>query len=95
MPNVSRALKSMEKEGKILRTVDDIDRRNTVVVITEEGERYLHENMWAISRFMARALSRLSKEDLETYSNLLVKIYSAYSRELCGCENNEKGEMNV
>jgi len=95
MPNVSRALKSMEKEGKILRTVDDNDRRNTMVTITEDGKRYLNENLWAISRFMASALSRLSIEDLENYSNLLGKIYSAYRRELCGGENTEKGGINV
>ncbi len=78
LPNVSRALTKMESEGKLERTTDSEDRRNTLVTITSVGLSRLRENYDKINWFMHCVLDRLDDVDLTEYLKLLQKFYEAF-----------------
>lgn len=82
LPNVSRAIKGMEKEGKVIRETYPEDRRNTVVYITEKGDEFLCDNMNKLLQFFINVLGRLSNEELELQAMLSDKLYNAYIEEL-------------
>ena len=90
-PNVSRVLRGMELDGKIKREIDELDRRNVSVLLTERGERFLHASQRDVLLFFHRALLRLSDEDLVCYTGLLEKVYGAYESELKELKGKKQG----
>ncbi len=81
-PNISRALRLLEKDGKIRREIDAGDRRNTLVYITETGREYVHKNVCIMIGFFVDTLKRLSDEELDMYLKLSNKLYDVYIEEL-------------
>ena len=97
MPNVSRALKAIEADGKVERVVDKSDRRTTCVLLTECGRAFYEDNRNKLMCFFARAMARLSDDDIEAYARLINKVYLAYKYELEELKQGtvEKGGKNV
>lgn len=81
-PNISRLLKVLEKDGKVYREVDEQDRRNTFVHITDKGIEYFLHNRKTICEFMFGVINCLSDEELSKYSEIREKIYSSYLVEI-------------
>ena len=90
-PNVSRVLKGMEADGKVMREIDVLDRRNICVRLTEGGREFLFESLQSVLCFFKRALLRLSDEDLVSYTGLLEKVSEAYESELRGVKDRKQG----
>ena len=82
LPNISRLLKVLEKDGKVYREVDEQDRRNTFVHITDKGIEYFLYNRKTICEFMFGVINCLSDEELSKYSEIREKIYSSYLVEI-------------
>jgi len=82
LPNVSRTIKMLEKDGRVTRTVDEADRRNVLVTITDAGREQVRANKEKMLEFINSALIRLSDEDLSSYLAVTLKIYDAYREEL-------------
>ena len=82
VPNVSRAVKQMEKEGKVIRIADSKDLRSTLVKITGFGSEYLEKSVAAYVDFMYKALDRLSDSDVDDCLRVSEKLYAAYNEEL-------------
>lgn len=80
-PNVSRVLKSLEKEGKVYREVDENDRRNTFVYLTDKGKECLKQTGRTVGEFMFGVLDCLGDEELLGYSEIMKKLYSSYVSE--------------
>ncbi|MBP5307563.1 MAG: MarR family transcriptional regulator [Clostridia bacterium] len=82
LPNVSRAVKQMEKEGKVERFAGKADLRSTIVKITDYGREYVKESIAAFTDFMYKAIDRLSEKDIDAYLKVSEKLYLAYNEEL-------------
>ncbi len=82
LPNVSRCLRYMEKNGEIEKCDDEGDRRNTLIKITDKGLFKLKDNAAKLDKFYFSALSRLPDNDIVAYEMLTKKIYKVYSEEL-------------
>lgn len=75
LPNASRALRAMGQDGKIERRVDECDKRNTIINITEAGREYYEENDRKINKFREAILNEFSVEELRVYLCVLEKLY--------------------
>ena len=82
MPAASRTLRRLREKQYVACTVDDDDRRNTCVAVTQAGRAALEENMHKVTDFLDCALSHLSDEELEQYFFLFDKIYEGMRAEL-------------
>lgn len=74
---VSRTLKNLEEQGLITRTVNQADRRNTYVTLSEYGREACEKMEHTMSEFAEAMLSRMDKEDLKrlvTYLNELHQV---------------------
>ena len=81
-PAVSRTLRNLENKGYIYRRVDEHDRRNTFVTLTEEGIKEMEHSMREICLYMDRALSHLTQEEIETFFYLSHKVHEGMQEEL-------------
>lgn len=64
-PAVSRGLRSLDNKGYITRTVDETDRRNTFVALTEEGKEALTEANSIIEEFADAVFSNMGEDNME------------------------------
>lgn len=63
--SVSRSLKSLEKNGLIIRSIDPDNRRNVVVTATSEGKKVADALIAKAHDFWGNVLLRMSDKDLE------------------------------
>jgi len=61
-PAVSRMLGSLEERQFISRQIDLEDRRNTLVIITSQGEKVLKESEATMDDFTGRVISHMGYE---------------------------------
>jgi DNA-binding MarR family transcriptional regulator len=65
--SLTRALKSLERDGLIDRWIDEDDRRRTSIAITPKGEALLRTTIRERIFWLARAMAtRLKPEEVET-----------------------------
>lgn len=74
---VSRTLKSLEERGLIERTVNQADRRNTYVTLTEAGEASCRKFRQTMCEFGKAVIERMDEEDMRrmiAYINKLNRV---------------------
>ncbi len=86
-PAVSRTLNRLEEKKLIQRMIDQCDRRNVVVVLTEDGKSALDSTIAKLSDFVDRALSHLNDEEILQFTRLYNKIYEGMKSELAKVES--------
>ena len=74
-PAVSRSIKALEKKEYVRRFVDQKDRRNTLVEITESGQKVLQESNDIMDEFIHRVFEKTDKEEM---ARLVTYIYQQY-----------------
>ena len=74
-PAVSRTIKALEEKGYVRRFVDQKDRRNTLVEITEAGQEALKESNDIMNEFIRRVFEKTDKEEM---ARLVTYIYQQY-----------------
>lgn len=65
-PATSSLIESLEREGLVVRTHDDRDRRVTMISITDEGARVLSDAVAPQRELARRLMSSLPEEDVAT-----------------------------
>lgn len=68
---VSRLMKSMEKEGLILRTTDPDNRRNILVQATEKGRNKAEECRCLFQSYWGEVFSRIPEEDWDSLYRIM------------------------
>ena len=69
-PRVSRMLRDMEERNLIERRIDKSDRRNTYIVLTDQGEAARCRTAERLSRFLDRVVERMGQEHVQTMIDL-------------------------
>ena len=91
-PSVSRTMNALEEKGYIERTVNKSDRRNTLVALTESGNKKNQENRDAIDAFMARIFQRVGEDKVQMVVEHINKIYDATREELTLLKQSREGK---
>lgn len=79
---VSRTMRGLEQKGYIKRSVDENDRRNTSVVMTESGVAVLNETERIMDNFLEAVLDEMNYKDLEKMNHELLKLYEVCEKEI-------------
>ena len=81
-PAVSRSIKALEKKGYVRRFVDQKDRRNTLVEITESGQEVLQESNAIMDEFIRRVFEKTDKEEMARLVSYIYQQYELAKEEL-------------
>lgn len=97
-PAISRTLRSLETKDLVKRTVDEADRRNTFVTLTEHGRRLIGEVDRIMEGFAEAVFGNLGDETmnkLNTYLRAFLEASKAEieKRKYIGKKTGEKGEI--
>ncbi len=79
---ISRTLKNLEEKGLIERTVNQADRRNTYVELTDQGRKVLEECKRMFDEVLEASLSKMSSEDMERLIGYLDELYRITEEEI-------------
>lgn len=82
VPAVSRSLKSLEVRGIVSRVTDKNCRRNTFVIITEDGRNVFDKNMEVLGRFIKKVITSFTDEEIEQMTRFSKKINSLLTEEI-------------
>lgn len=88
-PAVSRTLKSLEAKGHIVRTVDENDRRNTYIQITQQGAQFRALKREGLQTFTRTVFEEVGEENMETLLMLWDKLIDAMERQIKNMNENE------
>lgn len=81
-PALSRCFKMLEAKRYIVRTVDEKDRRNTCVELTEEGKRVFLETERELNSFADAVMGGMGQEDLQRLTMYLDRLLQTAQREI-------------
>lgn len=81
-PAVSRTMKTLEERDLIHRSVNKMDRRNTMVELTESGDQVLREAERKILEFQGRIFAKAGQEEIDQVIRILNHIYDIARSEL-------------
>ena len=81
-PAVSRSIKALEQKGYVRRFVDQNDRRNTLVEITESGQEVLQESNAIMDEFIRRVFEKTDKEEMARLVSYIYQQYDLAKEEL-------------
>jgi DNA-binding MarR family transcriptional regulator len=73
-PTATRMLDGLERDGLIVREHDRVDRRRVVVTLTPAGRKALRVKRAAMSKARARIAARLTPEQREQASDILLRL---------------------
>lgn len=79
-PAVSKMLKGLEEKEYIERKTDQKDRRNTIVLLTEEGEKVRKRVLNEMEAFLQQVIERMGEENTKELVRLL-ELYTEVIRE--------------
>lgn len=79
---VSRTLKVLEDRAYIERRINKSDRRNTYVVLTEEGRRELKVVQETMDDFTETVISRMKEADVQKMITCLNEFYQIAQEEI-------------
>ncbi|MFN8440412.1 MAG: MarR family transcriptional regulator [Caldilineaceae bacterium] len=80
---ISSLLRSLEEQGLIERTLDQTDRRQFRIRLSEEGRSLMRESMPVHIAFLNNLTSALNEEEVNTLHRLLMKLHRSI-RVHCG-----------
>jgi DNA-binding MarR family transcriptional regulator len=72
--SLSRTLKTMEDDGFICRKVDEVDKRKVLIFLTEKGLEQRKISKKVVLDFNNKLLSKIPKNKLKVYFEVMVKI---------------------
>ncbi|MFN1217712.1 MarR family winged helix-turn-helix transcriptional regulator [Chryseobacterium kwangjuense] len=72
--SVTRIIDLMVKSGYVIRHIHQEDRRKTNLEVTESGIKIIKDVQKLVEGNRKKALENVSKEELETMNNALLKI---------------------
>lgn len=90
---VSRTLKSLEERGLITRMVNQSNRRNTFVEISEEGRKKQQEMKAAIEDVVESVLKRIEEDDLRKLIAYLNEVSEIAVEEIELRKNKQRKEL--
>lgn len=64
---VNSILKNFEKEGYLLFTVDENDKRNKIIRFSERGRAYAGEILGRLHEIESRVVRKIGSDDMEAY----------------------------
>lgn len=73
---ITKVLKKLEEKDYIIRVDNKYDKRSKLVQLTNKGCEVCKSALIDIFAFEREAFSKLSKEELEEYKNLTLKLLS-------------------
>jgi DNA-binding MarR family transcriptional regulator len=87
LPTVSRSVDMLVRRGWVARTVDDTDRRQTLLGLTEQGREVLADVKARAEQHIAAKLSSMSSPDqleLVNAAGLLAGVFADRSKDSSG-----------
>ena len=80
-PNLCAAFRKLERDGLVLRKIDENDRRNTWYSVTKAGEKVANQAIESMRNTIEMLFSKLSRSDedsltksLKTINGILTKM---------------------
>ena len=73
---MTRLIDSLEKMGLVVRTPDENDKRNNLIVLTAGGKDIEEKAFKVANETMHKALNGVTPEELAMGQNLLKKIFN-------------------
>ena len=71
---VARILNSLEAKGYIKRTVDDFDKRKTLVVVTKNGKIFARKAKKEVVNKIAKVIDEIGEVEAKKYIQITLKI---------------------
>ena len=84
--SVTNILKAMEKEGLIERRESEHDKRQKVVMLTEQAKEMCDAHLILVKQFESTLRQGISEEELRQFFSITEKMKYNLEREQC-CEN--------
>ena len=82
VPAISRVLKSLECKKYIIRDIDLLCRRNTMVKLTLNGSNVLKNSNDILNDVFQEYINELTKEEQEVFVELVEKIYKVFCKKI-------------
>jgi DNA-binding MarR family transcriptional regulator len=73
---ITKVLKKLEERGYIIRLNNQYDKRSSLVQLTPEGCEICKKALTDLFNFEEECFSKLSKEEVDTYKELTLKLLS-------------------
>lgn len=89
-PAMSRTLRGLEDKGYVQRSVNQEDRRNTYVELTEEGERIARQMRETMCEFGQAVMSQIDEEEIRRLISCLNYIYAVAEKEIEARKNKDR-----
>ncbi len=81
-PAISRTISTLEKKGFVERNIDRINRRNTVVRLTENGREVFESECGKIYGFMNNVVNRMGEDKLNELLSLSAELLENVEKEI-------------
>lgn len=81
-PAVSRTLRGLEAKGLIAREVDPENRRNTFILLTEEGARRSTQAKERMRLLLERTARRMGEDNMKALAALLTQLVNGMQEEI-------------
>ena len=94
MPAISRGLRTMERDGSIVRETDPNDRRKTLVRITPQGYEACRQCEEALSNYFSCVIARLEPEQMAQMQALQGALMDAILAENAARDQEPEGGPN-
>ncbi|MBP7319810.1 MAG: MarR family transcriptional regulator [Lachnospiraceae bacterium] len=92
-PSISRSLKVMEEKNLITRQINPNDRRNTYILLTENGKAKLLEAEQIMVEFTDSVLAQMDPEHLDLLIQYLQDFYDITQKEFQARSDKMKKEQ--
>ena len=80
--NVTRILDLLEQRGYIKRTPDPKDKRDSLILLTNEGKKLTEELVPIDKKLQGIAIEGIKDEELDIFKSVLAKISHNVKKEL-------------
>ncbi|RQO29655.1 hypothetical protein DBR32_15465 [Taibaiella sp. KBW10] len=72
--SLTSLLDNMQKRELIVRTEDDLDRRNKIISLTAKGKAYMKEVSPVVNTFFQLVEDHIGKQEMERMNKTIMKI---------------------
>ena len=87
-PAISRTITALENKGYVERKIDKLNRRNTLVRLTESGTEVFQNECDRIYQFMNNVVNRMGEDKLNELFLLSNELLENVEKEIKSRENN-------
>ncbi|WP_297981861.1 MarR family transcriptional regulator [uncultured Methanobrevibacter sp.] len=87
--SVARSIRKLEEKGLIIKKIDENNRRQNIISLSEKGEEVLEKSQEILDKWEEEVFSDLSQEEKETLQNTLKNIVIKtilFNQELKACK---------